>query len=331
MTVSFFPYQAHCFAFGGFEVQMLSAFEAIRKQGGVECRKIDVWEKRADFDIAHFWGLGLPHSENIKWAKLSGKKIVLTILLSYYETLLSKLKFSVSLQVHTQKFLNKMLHLADAVVVVNDIQKEVCMERYNISASQVHIIPNIVEDVFFAKPDAENTDAPYVLCVGNISQRKNQLALCQAAIHANINLVLIGNMMPGEKAYAEAFANVVQNAGNIKWVSGLKSGSTELLQYYQNCKGFALPSFEETQPISLLEAIACGKNILTSDRMYARQRFFKHAVRVEPSSVASIEAGLKSLVADNAGNEPFNKFVSECTSENVGRQYVSLYHSLLKK
>lgn len=73
MKVKYAPYQAHCFAFGGFELQMLSAFEAIQECGG-EVSKLDPWDRSDNFEVLHCWGLGFPHDENIYWAKRSKKK-----------------------------------------------------------------------------------------------------------------------------------------------------------------------------------------------------------------------------------------------------------------
>ena len=60
MKVRVLPLQPHCFAFGGFEIQMLSALEAVRACG-VDAQPMDIWSRNADFDIFQLQSL-----ENVK-------------------------------------------------------------------------------------------------------------------------------------------------------------------------------------------------------------------------------------------------------------------------
>ncbi|HVF81539.1 MAG TPA: glycosyltransferase family 4 protein [Flavisolibacter sp.] len=329
MKIKFFPYQAHCFAFGGFEVQMLSAFDAL-KNSKVECEKIDLWNTDSNFDIAHFWGLGLPQYENVKWAKLSGKKVVSTILLSYFEDSLGKLKFSISKKIHTQKFLFEIMQLSDKIVVVNDMQKEVCIKYYQLPENKIAIIPNIVNDIYFSKPALVKNPVghPFILSVGNICKRKNQVALCKAVVNTDQQLVVIGKVLPGEESYGKEFKELVGQTNKIIWIQGLQANSYELFSYYFNCQGFALPSFEETQPISLLEAIACQKPILTANKQYGRQKYFQNAVHVEPGSIKSLERGIQELISSNVSDRN-SRYINECLEKNVALEYKQLYETLL--
>jgi len=136
MKIAFLPYQPHCFAFGGFEMQMLATFNAV-KELGADVIKLNVWDTNADFDILHCWGVGLGNYENIYWAKKAGKKVVITILLEYLENLQDKLKFNISLLLHRQKLAKQMLEWADEIVVVNKDQASICIHNYKISSGKI--------------------------------------------------------------------------------------------------------------------------------------------------------------------------------------------------
>src|SRR3569623_2271318 len=58
MRVKFFPWQPHCFAFGGFDMQMLDTLDSI-KNVGVDASKLDIWSRDNNFDIIHLWGVGM--------------------------------------------------------------------------------------------------------------------------------------------------------------------------------------------------------------------------------------------------------------------------------
>src|SRR4051812_48074208 len=82
MKVRVAPLQPHCFAFGGFELQMLDALEAARR-AGVAIQQLDPWSRDDAFEIVHVWGLETANASLVMWAKRAGKKVVLTALLPY--------------------------------------------------------------------------------------------------------------------------------------------------------------------------------------------------------------------------------------------------------
>jgi len=331
MKINFFPYQAHCFAFGGFEIQMLSAFDALQKIG-VDCRKTDFWSRDNSFDIAHFWGFGFPHYENFRWAKTSKKKIVMTVLLPYQESRLSGMKLALSRLVHRQRFLYEQMQLAHRIVVVNDVQKNVCCSYYRMPPEKVAIIPNIVTNNFFEAPaSVPSKEKPYILSTGNICRRKNQVALCKAAIRSSTDLVIIGKILPGEEAYANEFRALAESSPNIRWIPGLDANSGELAGYYHGCAGFALPSYEETQPISLLEARACRKPLLTADRPYAKQSFYSGAITVDPDSVDSISRGLQLLRSKGEYPVSGDDVIFPCRDTSVAEAYKNVYAGILNE
>jgi hypothetical protein len=59
IKVAHFPYQSHFLIFGGFEVQMLSAIDAVNViySNQINNIKSNPWEIDLEFDIAHFSGV----------------------------------------------------------------------------------------------------------------------------------------------------------------------------------------------------------------------------------------------------------------------------------
>ncbi|MEJ2883672.1 glycosyltransferase family 4 protein [Pedobacter sp. GR22-6] len=332
--VTYFPLQAHCFAFGGFEVQMLSAFKAVKNFGydGLSLSKVDVWSRIADFDVAHFWGLEIDNFSNLIWAKKSGKKVVLTALFGYYETFLLKAKNFASRYLHAGRFRLEMLKYVDILVVVSDEQKILANKYYGFSEDRIIVIPNIVSNEFMTLTKRVlPLGLPfqqYVLCVGNVCQRKNQEILIDAVVKLGLNLVLVGKPIAGERSYVSRVEEKVNLNKNIIWIEGLREGSEELVSLVQNCSVFALPSFSETQPISMLEAAFCAKPLLTGNRAYAKQKFYQNAMLVNPNSLSAIQIGLESVVRDPIKYVSPSIYLTECTEEAVGQAYSNIYLSI---
>jgi len=228
----------------------------------------------------------------------------------------------------------KQIHnMVDKFVVLNESQSKMLIRYYNIDKNKIEIIPNIINENFYlavndslaVKDLAFNN---YVLCTGNISSRKNQLNLAKAVTELNLSLLLIGNILEGEEAYAKELQLLINKNKNIIWKTEIQEGSNELVNYYINCKIFALPSYEETQPISALEAICLNKPILLQHKEYAKQKYFNCAYLCKDGSVASIKEGLLKFLKDENTLLP-NLHIEECRQESVAYKYKELYDSLL--
>jgi glycosyltransferase involved in cell wall biosynthesis len=337
MKVSYLPYQPHCFAFGGFEIQMLGALEAVKKNG-VNASALNPWSRSDDFDILHCWGLGLPHYENIHWAKRSGKKVVLTGLLPYHEFLIEKIRHLVSSYIRKNYFLLEMAAKVDAFTVLNNVQAEICHKHYKVPYDRIHIIPNIVSDRFYAAGNEQSVKeiffkkysfTEFVLTTGNVCARKNQLNLAKACIALDRKLVIIGKPLAGEEAYAQKVQELELSNKNILWIKGMPENSPELVSAYLNSSVFALPSYIENQPISLLEAAVLRKPLLIADRAYARQSYYQHACLVNPDSSTSIAEGLQKVFSQPQRHITPASFVEGFTELAIGVQYASVYKSLL--
>ncbi|MBC5774888.1 glycosyltransferase family 4 protein [Pontibacter sp. KCTC 32443] len=334
MKIKFLPYQPHCFAFGGFEVQTLSTLQALQEYG-VDATTLDVWGRDSNFDVLHCWGLGVANYENVFWGKKAGKKVVITALLPYYETILEKAKHYLSLGVYKARLFKEMLQVVDKVVLVNELQADVCKRLFGVPSSKLEVIPNVVQQLYF---DAgKYTGSPFkqqynlsdfILTTGNVCSRKNQLSLARAAVKAGANLVIIGKVMEGEEKYREALEQFVQANPTITWIKGLEPGSDDLVNAYAACAAFALPSYVEQQPISLLEAAVMHKPLLISDRAYAHQKYYTNARLVNPGSTDEIAKGLQDVLNNSSKYIVPHQFLQECKAHHVAEAYADVYKSL---
>jgi glycosyltransferase involved in cell wall biosynthesis len=333
MKVKYFPYQPHCFAFGGFEIQMLNTLDAVI-EAGVDASKLDIWSRDNDFDIIHLWGIGIPNYEVIDWAKKSGKIIIATVLTPYHDTLRSKLGY------YYRRFLagsgKRLIHyysLVDKLVVINNLQVNPVRTYYKVPIDKIEIIPHIVEEKYLNSSGLNLKTGKrlgnYILCVGNICPRKNQVNLALACVNLNLKLVLVGNVLDGEENYGKKLEAITVSNQNILWIRELPNASEELIAIYFNCSVYALVSKGETQPISALEAVAMKKPLILLDRMYAHQSYYKGAILCKSPKVKDIEVALKkSLSSRNALKE--NLEILNCSAEKIGESYRNCYSRLFE-
>ena len=298
---------------------------------GVDASKLDIWSKDKDFDIVHVWGVGPHNYLFIDLAKRSGKKIIATVLLPYHDTIRSKVGYYYRFfQVRQLIYHYKLI---DKIVVVNNTQLNVLAKYYKVPISKIEIIPHLISNEYFGIPDFNFSKkygiSDYVLCTGNISSRKNQYNLALACTNLNLNLVLIGNVLDGEKLYGEKLEALVKNNKNILWIRELPDASQEIVSAYYNCKAYALPSKSETQPISALEAVAMRKPLILMDREYAHQIYYKGAILCNSPSVKDIEKAL-TKISDKSKVAEENPEILNCSQKNVANRYKDCYEKLLK-
>ena len=158
MKVKVVPLQPHCFAFGGFEIQMLSAMEAVKKLG-FDAKPLDPWSRDDDFDILHFWGLEEAHLNTIYWANTSGKKVVLSGLIGSTETFIKNLRFHVSGMIGRVKRLRKIIKLLDAITVLNENEANTA-NLYGIEGRKIFIVPNMIDDAYSAEENNKSVIIP---------------------------------------------------------------------------------------------------------------------------------------------------------------------------
>nr|WP_255550923.1 glycosyltransferase family 4 protein [Granulicella sp. dw_53] len=300
---------------------------------GANIAPLDFWRKEADFEVLHCWGLELQHTNTVKWARTGGKRTVLSALVNY-PGWKSWLRHLASLAIGPARLRRPMLAALDCITVVNEAQARYLIGTVKFPAEKVTIIPNVIEDIFFelahsthnALFEIEN----YVLCVGNICRRKNQLALVRACRKLGVPLLLVGNVLTGEENYGLAVAQAMPVGGRQRWIHGLEPGSVELAAAYREGTVFALPSYLEQQPISALEAAAAGKPLVLADLPYARQELYEGAVLADPRSEDSIIRAIRKALDNPEAHCPPTSVMDQCRRLKVGAAYLAIYQRLIQ-
>lgn len=120
------------------------------------------------------------------------------------------------------------------------------------------LLPNAVHPSFFEIPRNPATP-PRLLCVANINQWKNQIALIHSldkiANHINFELRFLGHAA-GEDSYTQEFHKLISERS---WCHFLGFADRKRLQKeLSTTTALALPSLEDNCPMVILEASAAG-------------------------------------------------------------------------
>lgn len=202
----------------------------------------------------------------------------------------------------------EILKNASMLLPNSQIEMEVIKKDF-MTDQKSFIIPNCSDSLFY-KGRPENFISQYelkdfVLCVGRISPRKNQLSLIEALKGIDLKLVLIG-----PKSSEEYYGTCRMAAGdNVIFIDKMKHH--ELASAYAAAKVHVLPSWFETPGLSSLEAGLAGCNIVTTDKGSTKEYFKDMADYCNPSSIESIS---KAVIA--AYNKPKGSILREYILEN---------------
>ena len=145
------------------------------------------------------------------------------------------------------------------------------------------------------KPRNKASKKQMVLFVGAIQTRKNVLRLVKAfeRTKPGWKLVLAGSLGYGAKEIIDAIESSPRRS-DIE-LPGYVSRET-LEQLYREASVFAFPSLDEGFGLPVLDAMARGVAVLTSDRSALAEIAGRAALLVDPGSADAIATGLQALM-----------------------------------
>lgn len=198
---------------------------------------------------------------------------------------------------------------ADAVIAVSETTRIHIAQYLRIDPRRVHTIFSGVSDAFRAPfSDAElaavrarlNLPERYLLYSGAVYPPKNFTRLIRA--YARVGpahgtpLVIAGGV---NRYLSEHELREPERLGVAQWVVRLGwLRSEDLPAVYRMADGLLLPSLYESVGLPIIEAMASGCPVLTSDRYGSRELGEGAALLVNPESTNDIAAGVERLLTD---------------------------------
>jgi len=326
-VVGHFPAQPHCFAYGGFDIQMNRVIDLLNHDSGDNIR-INPWQKDCKFDIAHFWGAELSHSLTFRFCKERNIPCVISAL--FTPSSLNS-KFAMKTKGYARTLIRGKPFYADAVTitVINEQQAKIAQYVLGVAARNIRVIPTVVDEAFFKVKNNSLTDNKSVLCVGTIGPRKNQLNLLLAAKELGVDVILCGRFDDSNPSYIKQVAHELEmNSSKFRHYSDICVDN--LVDLYQETRVVACVSHQETEPASVLEAMILNRSVVVSDLPFGRNPRFTGAEYCDPRRIDSIKHAIENSFAKPKSEYPkFNPLAHRSVS--VVNDYQNLYSDILGK
>lgn len=183
--------------------------------------------------------------------------------------------------------------IAAATIFLSDRERALFERLVGVPPINPHLVRNPVDttqfdDVSLSLFRETHGLTDYVLCVGRLEHRKNQLVLAAALASTDLPLVLVGHEVDDE------YTTLIRQFGGerLRLVGRLEPGSPMLRSAIAGARVFALPSWAEGAPLAALEAGAAGVPLVLSNRSGEQEYFGSHASYCDPASVDSIRSAV---------------------------------------
>ena len=223
------------------------------------------------------------------------------------------------------------VYLPNAYEEMVQIEKNL---QFSADPEKVVVVPNAI-NVSAAKAALEHPTDKYdayrdwLICVGRIDTRKNQLKLLDAIEGSDFRVLLVGKCSAGQQKYFKKMMQRIKGTPNIQYIEQIPND--ELYQLYRVCKVSVLPSWFETPGLVSLEAAVMGCNIVVSDRGTTKDYFGDYAFYCDTMSSKSIREQIDKAYAAPYDESFRQKIMTEYTWEKAARATAEGYERSLGK
>jgi len=346
IRVAFFTYPSAFQNVGGGEILLLKTKEYLEKEG-LDCKLFDMWnDKLDDFDILHIFStvkccLGLMQTAKNKRIKI----VIDPIFFSTFQRAFREHgglggKMGASLR-HLTKVIfphfpssrRKMMLLADAIIPNSYIELKQIKRLFGIPKDKMHVVPNCVDpafeygdkNLFVSKYGIKD----FILSVGRIEPRKNQLNLIKALKGFALPLVIIGDPVSDYMDYYDQCKRA--GAGSVFFIGRIGHDDPMLKSAYKACASFVSQGWFETPGLTALEAGLAGAKVVTTDKGCTRE-FFKDLVEYcDPSDIKSIRSAIEKAIRGDSGAAFKDHIRRDLLWSIAAKKNIEVYRKLLSK
>ncbi len=231
-----------------------------------------------------------------------------------------------------RKAQKRALELSDIVLVQTEKEAYDLKSTYSTDFKWKKVV-NGVSDQFLRASGFKNklNFEDYIICVGRIEARKNQLNIIEAVKllrrekeFSQTRLVFLGRRSNYHKSYINKFDNELKKNDWIIHPGFIPQ--EDIPSYYHFAKVGASASWFETTGLTSLEALFCGTNVVASGER-ARELLGDLAVYCDPGDVVSIKSALETAYRRPDPVVP-EEFRTLYTWQNAARQTLEVYRAL---
>jgi len=245
---------------------------------------------------------------------------------------------------YTNFIFRKAIKKAEIVITVSEYSKKKIIEYLDIPPEKIQVIYHGIDPVFRKILDRDvideslkkyNIKEGYIFCVGGNTTRKNVSRLISAYLELRKNnfitykLLITGALKSREELFKGIPSAYLNDIIFLPYIT-----NEELASFYNAATLTVYPSCNEGFGFPVLEAMACGSPIVTSNRTSLPEVGGNGACYMNPFSIEDISRKILEVLMNNSLRESFikNGFerVKQFKWESTARETLDVYEMLYK-
>lgn len=225
--------------------------------------------------------------------------------------------FSLSFRVYYKLVVPYIIKRADRIITVSNYSKNEIEKHYPHSKGKISVVYNGYNREFCKIASVEKKRQ--ILFVGSMNERKNLSGMLRAFELLSDNtyrLIIVGNFSSNFNIDIEhkMLLNKAKMNPNIEFKSDVDN--SELVRLYNESELFVFLSFYEGFGLPILEAMACGTAVVSSDSSSMPEVGGDAAIYCNSSNTHEIKEAIETLI--------YNKELRE-KMQNLGLERVKLF------
>ena len=230
---------------------------------------------------------------------------------------------------------------ADRIIAISEQTKRDIIQYFGTNPDKITVVYQGCDEVFYlpASADVKNEvsklyqlPAEFLLCVGTLEERKNQLLILKALtqLPSHFKLVLVGKA----NQYANELRQFIEDNKLQNQVQLLENVAfAHLPAIYQLAKIFVYPSKFEGFGIPILEALNCGVPVIATTGSCLEEAGGPNSLYVNPDDFEGFATAINGILANSSLQQTMKEkglqYVQKFNDQTISVQLMACYGKTL--
>jgi glycosyltransferase involved in cell wall biosynthesis len=247
--------------------------------------------------------------------------------------------------IYRRLIVGRVIKKMKKVITVSHSEKSLILKQLIIDPDKLCVVYNAVNKVFKKMPFEEiepiqkkyNLPKEFILFFGNSAQKKNSketikgyIKYCQSGQEAKLPLVVAGGFKDFLQELLDDLSPSAEVRAQIICIGHIQFKEQPAL--YNLASLFLYPSLRESFGLPIVEAMACGTPVITSQISSMPEIAGNAALLVDPHSDADIALGISKILSDDTLRKKLIQAgierVKDFSWENAARELLTIYNEV---
>ena len=235
-------------------------------------------------------------------------------------------------------FVPKRQTQVDHVLTLSECSRRDIIERLGLPAQRVSVVyPGVDLDQFCpGSVEREQSIRPYILCVAGSDPTKNVETLLKAfaqlpsALRKEHDVILVGDLRRRQDLHDQARQLGIET--NVQFAGVVEDA--QLVKHYQQAVVLVFPSLYEGFGLPVVEAMACGCPVISSNASSLPEATGDAALLADPSDIDGFARHLEQVLADSTVRRKLREKgltqAAQFTWDRTARETVRVYRRVVE-